>query len=203
MLFHYNGTVYQQIFGAAMGSPVLVVVANMVMVHIKDLALSMSPIPTIFLKRYVDDGGTSWPNEMLAHINSIDHNIQLTLQREGHTILFLDVKIMHNDDGSLTTKVYWKPTHTDQYFQFSSRSCIIHPRKWWLGYCWILMFKSTWSPSGHSEGSSPIRKTTLLMVTSPMLYIRSIVMIVMLAMLVRWGEHLRPVCQSTARQLWR
>ena len=38
--FYYNGTVYQQIFGTAMGSPVSVVVANIVMEHIEDLALS-------------------------------------------------------------------------------------------------------------------------------------------------------------------
>ena len=57
-----------------------------VMEHIEDLALSMSPVPTIFWKRYVVD-------EMLAHINSIDHNIQFTLEREeGHAISFLDVK---------------------------------------------------------------------------------------------------------------
>ena len=36
--FYYNGTVYQQIFDTAMGSPVLVVVANIVMKHIEDLA---------------------------------------------------------------------------------------------------------------------------------------------------------------------
>ena len=63
---------------------------------------------------------------MLAHINSIDHNIQFTL--EGHAISFLDVKIMHNDDGSLTTKVYWKPTHTNQYLQFSSHHPTAHKR---------------------------------------------------------------------------
>ena len=48
--FYYNVTVYQQIFGTAMGSPVLVVVANIVMEHIEDLALSTSPVPTIFWK---------------------------------------------------------------------------------------------------------------------------------------------------------
>ena len=51
--FYYNGTVYQQIFRTAMGSPVSVVVANIVMEHIEDLALSTSPVPTVFWKRYV------------------------------------------------------------------------------------------------------------------------------------------------------
>ena len=62
--FYYNGTVYQQIFGTAIGSPVSVVVANIVMEHIEDLALSTSPVPTVFWKRYMDDilyGSTSRP----------------------------------------------------------------------------------------------------------------------------------------------
>ena len=103
--FYYNGTVYQQIFGTAMGSPVSVVVANIVMEHIEDLALSTSPVPTVFWKRYVDDVLTAvladQVDGMLAHINSIDQNIQFTFEREqGHVIPFLDVTILH-DDGSL------------------------------------------------------------------------------------------------------
>ena len=40
---------------------------------------------------------------MLAHINSIDQNIQFTFEREqGHVTPFLDVTILHNDDGSLS-----------------------------------------------------------------------------------------------------
>ena len=117
--FYYNGTVYQQIFGTAMGSPVSVAVANIVMEHSEDLALSTSPVPTVFWKRYVGDVLMTVPADqvdgMLAHINSINQNIQFTFEREqGHVIPFLDVTILHNDDGSLSTKVYRKPTHMDQ-----------------------------------------------------------------------------------------
>ena len=98
---------YQQIFGTAMGSPVSVVV---VMEHIEDLALSMSLFPTIFWKRYVDNVLTAVPvdqvDEMLAHINSINHNIQFTFEgEEGHVIPFLDVTISHNVDRSLYQSV--------------------------------------------------------------------------------------------------
>ena len=62
-----------------MGSLVSVVVADLVMEHIEDLALSTSPVPTIFWKRYVDDVLLGVPADhvdgMLAHINSINHNI--------------------------------------------------------------------------------------------------------------------------------
>ena len=53
--FYCNGIVYQQIFGTAMGSLVSVVVANIVMELIEGLVLSMSLVPTVFWKRYVDD----------------------------------------------------------------------------------------------------------------------------------------------------
>ena len=126
--FYYNGTVYQQIFGTVMGSLGSVVIAYIVMEYIEDLALSTSPVPTIFWKRYLNDVLSAVPadqvDEMLAHI---DHNIQFTLEREGgHAISFLEVKIIRNDDGSLTTKVYQKPTHTDQYLQFSSHHPTSH-----------------------------------------------------------------------------
>ena len=116
-----------------MGSPVSVVAANVVMEHIKDLALRSSPVPTVFWKRYVDDVLSAVPanqvDEMLAHINSIDHNIHFTSEREvEHVIPFLDVEIMRNVDGSLSTKVYRKPTHTDQYLQFSSHHPMAHKR---------------------------------------------------------------------------
>ena len=96
---YYSGTVYQQIFGTAMGSPVLVVVANIVMEHIEDLALSTSLVPTVFWKRHVDDVLSVVPadqvDEILAYINSIDQNTQFTLEREErHAISFLDIKIM-------------------------------------------------------------------------------------------------------------
>ena len=90
--FCYNGTIYQQIFGTAMGSPVSVVVANVVMEHIEDLALRSSLVPTVFWKRYVDDVLSAVPanqvDEMLAHINSIDHNIHSLHLREKLNMLY-------------------------------------------------------------------------------------------------------------------
>ena len=53
--FAYNGTHYQQVFGTAMGSPVSVVIANMVMEDVEQRALATSPVKPFFWKRYVDD----------------------------------------------------------------------------------------------------------------------------------------------------
>ena len=65
-----------------MGSPVSVVLANIVMKYIKGQALQTSPSSTVFLETYVDDVLSAVVvdqiNEMLAYINSIDCNIQFT-----------------------------------------------------------------------------------------------------------------------------
>ena len=50
-----RGKVYQQTFGTAMGSPVSVMVANIVMEDVEERALTSYEIQLPFWKRYVDD----------------------------------------------------------------------------------------------------------------------------------------------------
>ena len=74
---------------------------------------------TQFWKRYVDDTFTNLPSsikaEFLEHLNSIDQQIQFTVenQREDGAMPFLDILVSPGRDGSLSTSVYRKPTHTD------------------------------------------------------------------------------------------
>ena len=88
-----------------------------------------STVHCIFWKRYVDDILCAIPGDMiedmLTHINSVNNNIQFTYEQEVESLIsFLDVRITHEQDGSLSTSVYRKPTHTNQYLHFSSH----HPR---------------------------------------------------------------------------
>ena len=55
----FEGKVYRQIHGTAMGSPVLVVVANPVMEDVEQEALSTFHTPPRFWRRYVDDTCTA------------------------------------------------------------------------------------------------------------------------------------------------
>ena len=131
--FSFRGTFYKQVFGTAMGSPVSVVVANLVMEHIEDKALSSFPSPT-FWKRYIDDVCTAVNHAeiipFLQHLNSIHPSIQFTHERENdkQCLSFLDVLLERCDDGSLSTSVYWKPTHTGRYLDFASHHPPMHKK---------------------------------------------------------------------------
>ena len=39
---------------------------------------------------------------------------------EDNKLAFLDTAVLREPDGRLTTSVYWKPTHTDQYLAYDS-----------------------------------------------------------------------------------
>ena len=55
------------------------------------------------------------------HLNSIDRNILFTVEKESDGQLpFLDVLVMREEDGTISTFVYRKPTHTDHYLAFES-----------------------------------------------------------------------------------
>ena len=53
--FQYNGRFYRQLHGTAMGSPVSVVVAEIVMQQLEERALSTYPNPPSFWFRYVEE----------------------------------------------------------------------------------------------------------------------------------------------------
>ena len=65
---------------------------------------------------------SSHKEEFLEQLNSVDHYIQFTAedQRSDGAMPFLDILVMPGGDGSLSTSVYRKPTHTDLYLQWDS-----------------------------------------------------------------------------------
>ena len=111
-----------------MGSPVSVTVANLVMEDFEEIATSKFVSPPIFWKRYVDDICTALPESLIKQflddLNSIE---QYTFEvEENEKLAFLDTAITHHKDGSLTTSVYRKKTHTDKYPSFESHHPIAH-----------------------------------------------------------------------------
>ena len=70
-----------------MGSPVSVVVADLVMEDVEPRALATFPSPPRFWKRYADDTCCALRTDLVEdfhyHLNSIESSIQFTLETES------------------------------------------------------------------------------------------------------------------------
>ena len=84
--FSFGGNFYEQKEGAAMGSPVSAVVANLYMEFFEELALETAPTRPRLWKRYVDDtfcilrkGSTE---ELLHHLNRVRPTIKFMVEQE-------------------------------------------------------------------------------------------------------------------------
>ena len=125
--FRWRDKFFKQTKGAAMGSPLSPIIANLFMEHLEQQALTSSPkSPSLWL-RYVDDTFVIWPHspshlqDFLQHINRQHHDIQFTMETENDGSLpFLDVLISKTASGYPSHTVYRKPTHTDRYLNYNS-----------------------------------------------------------------------------------
>ena len=123
--FQLDESYYQQNEGMAMGSPLSPVMANIYMEHFEQEALETAPLKPSLWLRYVDDTFVLWQHQedatsLLDHLNSIESDIQFTMEKEKDQILpFLDVKVEKTEHG-FSTGVYHKPTSTGRYLNFES-----------------------------------------------------------------------------------
>ena len=92
----------------------------------EDRAINTALNPPRIWRRYVDDTFViqqkSHKEEFFHHINTVDTSIQFIMEEAGPDgpIPFLDILVMPKLDGTFITKVYRKPTHTDQCLQWDS-----------------------------------------------------------------------------------
>ena len=118
--FQFQDQFFEQTDGAAMGSPLSPVIANLYMKHLEENALQTAPLPPRLWQRYVDDTFVIWPHgqdklqRFHDHINGQHPNIKFTIeQEEGNKLTFLDVQVTRRE-SRLSMAVYRKPTHTVQ-----------------------------------------------------------------------------------------
>ena len=130
--FRFDGKVFDQIDGVAMGSPLAPVLANLFLGHYENLWLKNYQGPSVlFYRRYVDDTFCVFNSENEAKLffdflNSQHPNIKFTMEKETNKILaFLDVCIDNNDPSCLKTSTYHKKTFTGlltNFFSYTSFS---------------------------------------------------------------------------------
>ena len=124
--FSFQNKFYEQVEGAAIGSPVSPIVANLYMEYFERKALVSAINPPWVWYRFADD---TWviqkqahKQAFLDHLNSIDTVIMFTVEgtQGNRTIPFLDTLVTPLAENALCILVYHKPTHTDQYLQWDS-----------------------------------------------------------------------------------
>ena len=123
--FQQNNQVYRQVNGTPMGSPISVVAAELTMQEIERKIFEQAPCDIKLWRRFVDDTIVVIPKNSVGQfqdfINSINSNIQFTseIEQDG-TLNFLDISITRLESGSITFKVYRKPTNTNRYLDCDS-----------------------------------------------------------------------------------
>ena len=125
--FLYEGKIYDQIEGVAMGSPIAPVLANLFMGYHEHNWLSKSDgKKPIVYKRYVDDVFCLFDNEIdakefLEYLNKQHPNIKFTSEPELNGVLpFLDISIEKRDGGGFVTSVYHKSSYTGLLLNYLS-----------------------------------------------------------------------------------
>ena len=127
--FVFNGQLFDQIDGVAMGSPLGPSLANIFMCMLEQRYLNECPseFKPVLYRWYVDDTlclfrSRSDIEKFLDHINSYHPNIKFTVELEmDNTLPFLDVSVTH-DQNSFSTSLYRKKTFTGLYTDFGTLS---------------------------------------------------------------------------------
>ena len=117
--FSYNGDIYIQVDGVAMGSPLGPVLAGIFMVELERTILPALTKHMRPRKRYVDDTISYIKEESIEHVlsklNGYHDNKEFTYEIENNgKLLLLDVPIIRKD-YEVETTVYRKSTNNDIY----------------------------------------------------------------------------------------
>nr|VZI22686.1 unnamed protein product [Spirometra erinaceieuropaei] len=129
--FTFNGTIYEQVKGTPMGSPISGFIAEAVLQRLESLVFQHHK-PT-FWARYVDDTFVVIDRDQLLtfkeHLNAVFPDIQFTMEEEeNNQLAFLDVLVCRKDCGELKTNVFRKAINTMQVLNFNSNHPISHKR---------------------------------------------------------------------------
>ncbi|BHF77098.1 hypothetical protein SprV_0502020000 [Sparganum proliferum] len=129
--FTFDGTIYEQVKGTPMGSPISGFIAEAVLQRLESLVFQQHGPK--FWARYVDDTFVVIERDQVLtfkeRLNSVFPDIQFTMEEEkNNQLAFLDVLVCRKDCGGQKTKVFRKATNTTQILNFNSNHPISHKR---------------------------------------------------------------------------
>nr|VZI50430.1 unnamed protein product [Spirometra erinaceieuropaei] len=125
----FDRTIYEQMKGSPMGSPISGLIAEAVLQRLESLVFQHHK-PN-FWSRYVDDTFVVIERDQLLtfkkRLNAVFPDIQFMIEEEeNNQLAFLDVLVYRKDCGELKTKVFRKATNTMQVLDFNSNHPISH-----------------------------------------------------------------------------
>nr|VZI34220.1 unnamed protein product [Spirometra erinaceieuropaei] len=131
--FTFGGTIYKQVKGTPMGSPISGFIAEAVLQRLESLVFQHHRPK--FWAQYVDDTFFVIKRDQVLifqeRLNAVFPDIQFTMkEEENNQLAFLDVIVCRKDCGELKTKVFRKATDRMQALNFNSNRQISHKRSW-------------------------------------------------------------------------
>lgn len=123
--FSFDGKIYKQLDGTAMGNPLSPLLANLVMNDLIDTCVQKIHFDIPLLQLYVDDTILAIPKDahdvILDCFNNYHMKLKFTIERENNkTIPFLDVLVIREESGNLKTKWYSKPENSGVILNYKS-----------------------------------------------------------------------------------
>ena len=134
MHFSFNGKMYQQIDGVAMGSPLGPVIANIFMSELEQTLVPTLSDDVSLWTRYVDDTFVfvreGSIQKVMDCLNGFHPSIQFTHKCEvDRKIPFLDVNVSTREDRGFDTEIHRKSTDMNIYIQWNAFA----PKAWKIG----------------------------------------------------------------------
>jgi hypothetical protein len=125
--FTFNGQMYLQIGGTAMGTPIAPSYANTFMGEHENKLLDAYPLKPFCWLRFLDDvfcvfthGKLEFDN-FVEYLNASSEAIKFTVESSEDRVNFLDTTVvLDRETNCLYTTVYSKPTDTHDYLHFTS-----------------------------------------------------------------------------------
>ena len=129
-VFNFDGQIYKQIQGTAMGTRMASSYANLFMDRFERDFLAQEPLQPLVWKHYLDDiiciwtGTRNEPESFLAWLNTAHRTLRFTWSISNDRIEILDLNIFKggrfNTNCHLDISTHFKKTNTFQYLHFSS-----------------------------------------------------------------------------------